>query len=60
MGHHSGNGTTRYRRIIRIGRMVMTANHRIMYFSSQFPTLRFPKIGVFSLERVPALRGTGC
>lgn len=33
---------------------------RILYFSSQFPSLRNPSMGVFSLNRVQALVSIGC
>ena len=38
----------------------MPENHRILYFSSQFPNLRNPTMGVFSLQRVQALHDAGC
>lgn len=38
----------------------MPENRRILYFSSQFPTLHSPSRGVFSLQRVRALRRAGC
>jgi teichuronic acid biosynthesis glycosyltransferase TuaC len=38
----------------------MPVNYRILYFSSQFPTLRNPTRGAFSLQRVQALHRAGC
>ncbi len=35
-------------------------NNRILYFSSQFPNPSNPAMGVFSLQRVLALRKAGC
>ena len=36
------------------------AGYRILYLSSQFPTKSNPQIGVFSVERLKALRRAGC
>jgi len=38
----------------------MTPKFRILYFSTQFPNQRSPRMGVFSLQRVLALRHAGC
>jgi len=38
----------------------MTASYRILYLSSQFPGPRTPQTGIFSLQRVLALRKAGC
>ncbi len=38
----------------------MKEYHSILYFSSQFPTQHSPNRGVFSLQRVLALRHAGC
>ncbi len=38
----------------------MDLNYHILYFSSMFPTPLNPQRGVFSLNRVKALRQAGC
>jgi len=38
----------------------MADPHRVLYFSTQFPNLRNPSMGVFSLQRVKALHRAGC
>ena len=38
----------------------MADPHRVLYFSTQFPTLRSPNQGMFSLQRVLALTRAGC
>ena len=61
MGHHRGNGSTCYRCLVGIDQKKgMRVTHRVLYFSSQFPNLRSPSIGVFSLQRVEALRRASC
>jgi teichuronic acid biosynthesis glycosyltransferase TuaC len=38
----------------------MPEKRRLLYFSSQFPSTHYPSMGIFSLQRVRALRDSGC